>query len=391
MPWPFTRRSPPSLAQMPDDRSTSPDVRFAFRLFRELVRKDDVSNVFFSPSSVMLCLTLVHELASGETRQAMANALEIASLDVAQLAAEIERLKAAFRARTDAEVSFANSLWFGRHAQITDELAARLRGLYESELTTLDFASPDATPIINGWVNTKTKGRISRIVNQISPLSALVAVNAVYFKGNWVDPFQRQFTRDAPFTTAVGQTNPLPMMLQSGTYLYYEDERLQMAALPYKGNLSMYVVLPSQAVDGRQFPQTVTSGSWESWLTGAKRMEGTIQLPRFKVDYGGQLKTALTSLGMERTFDEHRAEFEPVQTDLPPIWIDQVIHRALAEVNEEGTEAAAVTAVVMRAGAAMKQKVPHRFTMIVNRPFLLVIRDEATKAILFMGWIGDPQ
>jgi serine protease inhibitor len=391
MPWPFTRKSPPSLAQVPDDSSTSPDVRFAFRLFRELVRKDDVSNVFFSPSSVMLCLTLVHELASGETRQAMANALEIASLDGAHLAAEIERLKAAFRARTDAEVSFANSLWFGRHAQISDELAARLRGLYESELTTLDFASPDATPIINGWVNTRTKGRISRIVNQISPLSALVAVNAVYFKGNWVDPFQRQFTRDAPFTTAVGQTNPLPMMLQSGTYLYYEDERLQMAALPYKGNLSMYVVLPSQAVDGRQFPQTVTSGSWESWLAGAKRMEGTIQLPRFKVDYSGQLKTALTSLGMERAFDEHRAEFEPVQTDLPPIWIDQVIHRALAEVNEEGTEAAAVTAVVMRAGAAMKQKVPHRFTMIVNRPFLLVIRDEATKAILFMGWIGNPQ
>jgi serpin B len=153
----------------------------------------------------------------------------------------------------------------------------------------------------------------------------------------------------------------------------------------------MYVVLPSVENSGGEFPRHVSSGSWESWIAKSKLMKGTIQLPRFKVDYDAQLKSALTALGMDRAFDENRAEFEAIRTNQPPVWIDQVVHRAMAEVNEAGTEAAAVTAVLMRAGSAMNQRPERRFSLIVDRPFLVVIRDDGTKTILFMGWIADPQ
>jgi serpin B len=389
MPWPFTRKSTESISQEADQSSSSPSARFAFRLFRQLSSHSN-TNVFFSPSSIMLCLAMVHELASGETRQSMAQALEIASLDAPKLAAEIALLKSAFRPREDAQVAFANSVWLSTHVQVAEELAAKLRELYESELATVDFGGSDAVPIINRWVNSKTRGKISKIVSQLSPLSALVATNAVYFRGVWVRPFEPEFTQNCRFITAE-LTKQLPAMVQGGTYSYYEDGKVQMVALPYKGGLSMYVVLPSVENSGGEFPRHVSSGSWESWIAKSKLMKGTIQLPRFKVDYDAQLKSALTALGMDRAFDENRAEFEAIRTNQPPVWIDQVVHRAMAEVNEAGTEAAAVTAVLMRAGSAMNQRPERRFSLIVDRPFLVVIRDDGTKTILFMGWIADPQ
>jgi serine protease inhibitor len=206
----------------------------------------------------------------------------------------------------------------------------------------------------------------------------------------WVRPFDPQLTQDRPFTTGTNKKQ-FPAMRQSGTYSYYEDRRLQMAVLPYKGYLSMYVVLPSAGNSMEEFPQRVSSGSWESWIAKSKIMEGTIQLPRFKVDFDAQLQSALTALGMERAFDENRAEFEAIRTDQPPIWIDQVIHRSMAEVTEAGSEAAAVTAALAVFGSSMSPRPERRFSMIVDRPFFVVIRDDETKTILFMGWIADPQ
>ncbi|MGD1077076.1 MAG: serpin family protein [Candidatus Sulfotelmatobacter sp.] len=391
MPWPFSRKSLAVLSQDTDETSSSASTRFAFRLFRELVRSDEASNLFFSPSSVMMCLTMVHELASGETRRAMTEALEIASLDAARIEAEIAVLKTAFRERVDAQVAIANSLWLSTHSQIATELATKLRRSYQSELTTLDFSADDAVGIINAWVDTQTRSKIRKIVDELSPLAALIAINAVYFKGAWVRPFPVELTRDGPFTAAAGHVKQLSMMLQSGTYRYYEDKQLQMAVLPYEGDLSMVVVLPALGTDGKEFSLSVSSGSWESWFAQSRHMEGTIQLPRFRVDCEALLKSVLSVLGMRRAFDPSLAQFEAIQAEKSPIWIDEVIHRAMTEVNEEGTEAAAVTGVFMPCMSAMNQKPRRQFSMIVNRPFFVVIRDEATKTILFMGWIADPR
>ena len=389
MPWPFSQKSASVLNGEMVESSASPHTRFAFRLFRELSRGDNLSNVFFSPSSVMLCLALVRELASGETREDMAKALEISGLDLAGIEREIASLKLGFEPRTDAQVAVANALFLGRHAEVGAALKAQLHARYDAEFSKLDFASSEAIATINAWVNDKTRGKIREIVKEISALAALAAVNAVYFKSLWLKPFERELTQDRPFRTASG-TKKVRMMSQGGSYRYFEDREVQVAALPYRGGISMYIVLPVPKADLTEFRQNLDSGLWESWTARSKSMPGMIQLPQFRVDYESTLKAALCALGMERAFDQDRAQFEHIQTNLPPVWLDQVTHRAVAEVNEEGTEAAAVTITHTLAAAAWPPRPPRQFQMIVDHPFLAVILDETRKVILFMGWIADP-
>jgi serpin B len=391
MPWPFGQKAAVAVTARSEDASKSATARFAFKLFRELSRAEASANLFFSPSSVMLCLALVYELASEETRYQMAEVLEIASLDQVGRESEIASLKTALGARANAEVSLANSLWLGRHAQIAGAFEARLRELYDAELTSLDFAAPDSVSRINAWVNARTKGRISRIVSQLSPLAALVAINAVYFKGRWKSPFQKESTQEAPFHTASGSISHLPMMAQSGTYNYYEDRQLQIVTLPYQGRVSMIVVLPAAKSDLEEFRQNLTASRLKSWTHKLKFQQGVVKLPRFKVDYEAELKNALTALGMDRAFDRSRAQFEHVHSDQPPVSLGRVLHRAVGEVNEEGTEAAAVTLGEMLCLSAMNAKPPERFDMTVDRPFMIVIRDDTTQSVLFMGWINDPR
>jgi serine protease inhibitor len=389
MPWPFGRKSSAVLASYLTEGSSSPNTRFAFKLFRELAGTDD-SNVFFSPSSVMLCLAMVHEAASGETRQDMARALEIAGLNPVDTALAVADLKAPFRQREHVEVTGANSLWCSEGVHVRPEYAARLRDIYDAELAMLDFGAGNAVSRINAWVNQKTKGKISHIVSVLPPLTALVAVNAIYFKGRWTRTFERRLTRDGLFTTATGHQRKLPMMHQAGRYSYYEDRRLQAVVLPYEGDIAMYVILPAAHTDVNQFQQSLSWSAWNSQLARFNNAAGMIQIPRFKLDCQAQLERTLKALGMERAFDPCRAEFDGVKAEYLPVYIDQVLHRAVAEVNEEGTEASAATAMAVDCSSPRFNSAPRLFRMIVDHPFFVVIRDETTRSILFMGWIRDP-
>lgn len=389
MPLPFTRKLFAVLTSYLTETSSSPSTQFAFKLFRKLSGGDD-SNVFFSPASVMLCLAMVYDAATGETRQAVAQVLEIAGLDPVDTGLAIAELITLFRQRERVQVRSANSLWCSDRVQVHPEYATRLRDMYDAELATLDFGAGNAVPRINAWVNQKTNGKISHIVDVLSPLTALVAVNAIYFKGRWTRIFERKLTHDGLFNTAAGQKKQLPMMCQSGRYSYYEDRKLQAVVLPYEGEMAMHVILPATGTDSRQFQQSLSSGMWESWLAGYEQVAGTIEIPRIMLDYRTRLEEALKALGMERAFDPDRAEFDGVRAEQLPVWIDEVLHRAVVEVNEEGTEAAAATAVSIPLSAARFNRTPRLFQMIVDRPFFVVICDETVGAILFMGWVGDP-
>jgi serpin B len=391
MPWPFSRKSAVLDKTEIEEFSSSASTRFAFKLFRELDRVGSTSNLFFSPSGVMLCLALVHELASGESRKVMAEVLEISGSTRTQLETEIIALKSAFSQRADATTTCANSLWLSKYVHLATAPQASLRALYDSEISVLDFESVDAIATINQWVGAKTQGKITRIVTELSPLSALVALNAVYFKAAWIDPFETFLTRDETFHLEDGSIKQLPIMKQSGTYRYHEDDQLQAICLPYRGGAAMYIILPAAKTNLPTFRQSLKSGWWESLLVSLKREEGVIRLPRFNVDYESQLAGVLSTLGMARAFDPHKAEFEHLHTDRPPVWIDRVVHRAVADVNEQGTEAAAATMTTVFCGSAMNQKPRRVFQMTVDRPFFVVIRDESTKVIQFTGWIADPR
>jgi len=208
MPWPSPRKLSAVPASDVTEASPSPSTRFAFRLFQELAGAD-ASNVFFSPSSVMLCLAMLHEAACGETRRAMAQALEIAGLNPADIGLVITALRAPFRQREHVEVRGANSLWCSDCVQVRPEYAVRLRNTYDAQLATLDFEGADAVPRINAWVHEQTNGKISHIVDVLSPLTALVAANAVYFKGSWTRIFDRALTRNGLFSTATDKRSNL--------------------------------------------------------------------------------------------------------------------------------------------------------------------------------------
>ena len=392
MRWPFTRGNPEGAAALPDESSAPPETRFTFKLFHELARQEPSANIFFSPCSVMLCLAMVYDGARGETRSGMASALELSGLDSAGVESVVARLRTVLEAHeAGVQLLISNSLWCNRSIQVDPAYSTRAHEIYDAEVEEVDFTAGAAVGRINAWVSDKTAGKIPHMVDSLDPLTLLVALNAIYFKGLWEQPFQRDWTRDGPFTTGSGKEKILPRMLQRGRFRYFERREFQAVALPYQGSrIAMHVLLPARNSSLQKLQDLLGAARWEDWTKQLAPMKGSVQLPRFKMSYAAQLRGALVNLGMERAFDRERAEFGGIRNRPPQVWIDQVLHRAVAEVNEEGTEAAAATMTVMRAMSAMRPRPEPEFEMIVDRPFLFLIRDETSGNILFMGSVVDP-
>ena len=390
--WPFARHSQPqvSIGTITERGPFLPD-RFAFKLFRELVRANDTSNVFCSPFSVMLCLMMVWEGATGGTREAMAKVLEIA-----EDPESCQRfLKAALAISSPGlELAIANSLWCDKQARMLPAFLTIAREKYAAEVVSLSFRSLDAVPRINAWVADKTRGKIGGIIDSLSPLALLVALNAIYFKGLWKAPFEKPLTCEEPFFSPGNHSIKVPLMRQSGYYPYYEESAFQAVRLPYQGDrVGMYLFLPSKESGLPAFLRTLTSAQWGHWMrtfTEFTETEGMVGLPRFKFEHNVDLLPILANLGMSEAFDPERAQFDGLALPAIPIYIGQAIHRAVVEVNEEGTEAAAVSAIVFLAASPQRSKPPRTFQMILDRPFFFVIRDDHSNMILFMGAVNDP-
>lgn len=212
-------------------------------------------------------------------------------------------------------------------------------------------------------------------------------INAIYFKGKWMNEFDKSQTADQPFTLADGRQKQHPMMSQRGDYRYTENQQFQAVSLPYgKGRTSLYVFLPKPNSNLADFQKTLTAENWQTWMKTFSKREGSIQLPRFKMEYEIQLKKSLSALGMGIAFDPLKADFSNLSETSTRI--DEVKHKTFVEVNEEGTEAAAVTSIGIRATSAQMEVAP--FSMTVDRPFFCAIRDNKTGEILFMGEIVNP-
>lgn len=386
--WPFAQRSlaQGSVGTIIERGPFLPD-RFAFKLFRELVHANDTSNVFCSPFSVMLCLMMVWEGATGETRAAMAKVLEIAEDPEGCQ----QFLKTALATSCPGlELAIANSLWCDEQVRMLPAFLTMAREKYLAEVVSLPFQGPDTVLRINAWVAEMTRGKIGGIIDALTPSALLVALNAIYFKGLWRTPFERSLTREERFFTAGNHSIKVPLMRRSGYYPYHEESAFQAVRVPYQGDrVGMYIFLPSKKSDLSEFVRKLNSAQWGSWMWTFTQTEGVVGLPRFKFEHRVELVPILANLGMSDAFIPERAQFDGMALPPAPIYIDQVIHRALVEVNEEGTEAAALTAVRMCL-AAKHAPEPRVFQMILDRPFFFAIRDDHSNMILFMGAVNDP-
>ena len=361
--------------------------QLGFKLFNNIFNPTHNKNIFISPTSIAIALAMIYNGAGGETQQAIASALELQEFSLKDLNLNYQELQQSIqKADPQVQLSIANSFWAKQGIPFKHKFLKSNREYYNARITNLDFTNPRAKNIINSWVKEATQGKIERIVNAIKAEDILFLINAIYFKGNWANQFDKNLTTSESFHLSTNFSKPHPMMSQTGEYRYYENEQFQAVSLPYGQNrLSMYIFLPHQNSDLATFAQQLTLQNWQQWMQQFSLTQGSIKIPRFQLEYEVELKRALTALGMGIVFEADRADFSGMTSK--SVFIDRIKHKTFVEVNEKGTEAAGVTSIGIRTTSLNLAK---PFEMIVNRPFFCAIGDSQTGTILFMGSIVNP-
>ena len=374
-------------------RIASANVDFGWRLLKPLAGASPNANVFYSPFSVTQALTMTMNGAGGATHAVMADALGLKGVAIGNVNAANQLLLPSLTgADPKVEIDVANAIWVNKNAKLRESLqlsSAFQKTCLESyggRAKSLDFSDPEAAKTINGWVSEQTKGKIDRIVaiRDIS-YSPLVLTNAVYFHGKWMHEFDKSETLDGRFHLSKGREKTLSFMSNDMSVDYRETDQFQAASLPYgDGRFSLDIVLPKR-VDGLDaVVKSLDAKSWSNLISQMELREATVLLPRFQVSYTDDLTEPLKSLGMGSAF-KPGANFIPM--GLEQGYIDKVLHKAILQVDEEGTVAAAATMEAMAAGAASAEPA---ITFRVDHPFVCAIRDNATGTLLFAGVIRDP-
>ena len=380
----FTRNIIGDLLERIEDPEVSSvasaNTRFGFKLLQDLRGRDPEGNIFISPLSISIALTMTYNGAVGETERAMAEVLEIDGLDLSTINNSNRALRASLEnPDPKVEISIANSIWSRQGVDFNFDFLERNQIFFGAEIASLDFSAPQAAAIINQWVDRNTNGKIEEIVDRIDPQTLLFLINAIYFKGNWQDEFDPSRTRPGIFYLSDGSEKQVQMMRREGEYPYFRGENFEATSLPYgDGRVSMYIFLPNRDSNLNKFLEDLNEEHWEGWIAQFQNRRHEIMLPRFELEYEVRLNDTLEALGMGIAFGGG-ADFSGMG---PSLFISEVRHKTFVEVNEEGTEAAAVTLVV---GV---KSLPPAFR--VDRPFFFAIYDDETETILFMGTITEP-
>lgn len=362
---------------------------FAYDLYGKL--KAEPGNVFFSPFSVSAALSMAAAGAKGDTLAEMSKTLHLPgdSATHTGFAGLFKQFNPG--PKVPYELSVANALWgktgFPFRAEFKDLIATQ----YGGGMRDVNFGKPDeAAATINNWVSDQTKKRIPTIVsaNMFNPLTRLVLTNAIYFKGQWKHQFDKKATMDEPFFIAATQSNPVPMMHQGGHFRYGESDGVQVLELPYKGDrLSMVLLLPKEKNQLEKVVEPLLNpASVAKLLNAIQNKLGDVALPRFEFSTTYSLESTLQELGMKRAFSND-ADFSGMTT-AEALRIAIVIHKAFVKTDEEGSEAAAATAVIMERAPA---PVVQRFSFRADHPFVFMIRDMSTGSVLFMGRVNNPK
>ncbi|MBN2497838.1 MAG: serpin family protein [Deltaproteobacteria bacterium] len=358
---------------------------FGFELFEQVDEPGE--NTFISPLSVSIALGMVLNGAGGETFEAVRATLNLDEQSLAECNTGYHNLTDVLQGVDPlVQMEIANSVWIQQGFEVLADFIQRLADSFYAVAETLDFADPASVDVINGWVDEKTHGKIDSILDAIPPYAVMYLINAVYFKGDWTTQFDPDETRDAPFHLADGGQASVPLMHLHSDLAHLQNEEVQAVELPYgDGLFAMTVLLPAGSSDIDALAAELDAEAWAAWHAAMHVGEAHLYLPSFELEWEASLNEALQSLGMGIAFGPG-ADFSGINPDAG-LAITQVKHKTYVKVDEEGTEAAAVTSVEF--GTTSTQQ-PETFTMRADRPFLFVIHERSTGALLFMGKIVDP-
>jgi serpin B len=359
---------------------------FAFDIFRKIMENADASeNIVFSPLSISYALSMTLNGANGETREAMLEALRTNGITP-------DEINSSFSDLTDALLTvdkrvlmtIANSVWTENNFAVKKPFIDILTNYYDAESQSFDIEDASAPDKINTWIENKTKGLIKEMVDELDPLTKMLLINAIYFKGKWKEQFDADETQQKPFYKPSGASSDVPMMKQKADFKAYDGDGFIFAEFPYgQGNFVMDIILPDAQNGLTQLLPSITSAAFTDWASKLSEQEVNLSLPRFKYGFKKQLKDILSDMGMGIAFSDN-ADFTNI-ADFPPLKIGEVIHQAFIETNEEGTEAAAATVVTI---VATSYRPPVEFN--ADHSFIYIIREITTNSVIFMGRVADP-
>jgi serine protease inhibitor len=373
---------------------TNARTSFAFSLYPQVAQDQVNQNILISPVSIILALMMAYNGADGETQAAMATTLQSTGISIEALNQHNQQwIEAIEKSDEHVQLQIANSLWGREGISFEEAFVDTVQEYYNAEVQSLDFDKSNASDKINRWVSDQTNDKIKQIVDKsINSDTILFLINAIYFDGKWSQPFNPKITKDNTFNLIDSTKKQHPFMNLSDTFQYLQEDKFQAVRLPYgDGAVSMYAFLPDESSSLQEFQAQLTGDNWSTWLSSLQVRKGTVALPKFKLEYELNLKKALTEMGMGIAFKEGTADLSRMVVDKQSNpFISSVKHSTFIDVQEEGTEAAAVTSIEVSV-TSLDTSAPQPFEMKLDRPFFFIIADNQTGAILFMGSIYEPQ
>ena len=365
--------------------------QFSFDLMQQVVSAQTSANVFLSPFSAATALRMVANGAAGQTKQELEHTLHTAGLTGSAVNEAFSGLNRSLAEKHDVILTLANGMWVRQGFALKPAFVAENQRYFGAELAEVDSNQPAAAQTINDWASRQTHGKIPKLVEYpFDPYLRLFLANAIYFKGTWVKPFEKSATRSHDFHLPDRSVKQTPLMSRHEDLPYEETVSYQAVRLPYNGGLRMTIFLPAKNQTPQRLLQTFgRPGIWtKNILPAFASRDGTLMLPKFKMDFAASLNTPLKTLGLKTAFSDS-ANFSGISDK--QLCISEVFQKSFVEVNEQGTEAAAVTGVGVTMLSGLPMERPKPFVMIVDRPFLFIIEDEDTDAILFIGVINNPE
>lgn len=357
---------------------------FAFRFFRQVCETETAKpNLFVSPLSASLCLSMITNGAAGNTMTEMKDVLGFSDYSVEDMNSYNQKLVSALLDLDNTtRLGIANSIWIKQGFGVYDTFVDVNKKMYDAQVQELDFASPTAPGIINNWCAENTNNCITEVVKSVPDIMRLYLLNALYFKGIWKTQFDKSKTTDEPFTNSDGSQSTVKMMnIANGDFNYTANDYFSIAEFPY-GNeaFSMVVLLPAEGKSLDECLPQLAGEHWQEWNNGMFGRKLDVKLPRFKLEYDKDLIKDMEAMGMKDAFIDGVADFSKMSDT--SLFIGLLQQFTYVNVDEEGTEAAAVTVGGMGV-TSVDPSLP--MTFHVNRPFAFMIKEKSTGTILFMG------
>jgi serine protease inhibitor len=366
------------------------DNAFGLEVFQKIRMTSNEENIMISPLSISVAFAMVYNGADKDTKTEMEKALKLNGLTTEQINNSYKMLISALQS-LDKDVVFevANAIYCADGFSVKPDFLNINKTVYDAKVEKLNFGSPSAVKTINSWVREKTHDKITKIIEQLNPLDRMVLLNAIYFNGIWTNKFDEKGTHLLNFTKTNGSNVEVPMMKKEEKLDYSTNSLFSAIKMPYgKGQYNMIVMLPAEGKNSLNVINSFSETNWKSWMNSFELKDPVVvTMPRFKFAFETKLNSVLTEMGMIKAFQPKIANFSKISNE--DLYISSAIHKSFIDVNENGTEAAAVTSITFTTTSIGNE--PPKTWFTVNKPFVFAITEKDTDAILFIGEIQNPK